>query len=122
MRMEETVTVQKFVGNKGGSLRMSAMQIRSQIAPEALRLMLLAFGIQHSYRVIQFEEIHQSFPHIHKETIREGLQRLASEGLLTKFTGRYCFNKLIPAEIRRRIEQRISPSGTVKVTGVGSRE
>jgi len=93
---------------------MAAMQVRYEVAPENLRLMLLAYGLNHPYRVITLEEIFQSLPHIHREKIKESLDQLASEGLLTKFSSRYCFNRPIPAEFRQLIERALTPSGTVR--------
>lgn len=94
---------------------MAMMQLRIEIAPESLRLMLLAFGMDHPYRVIAQEEIFHSLPHVNREKIKESLEDLAAEGLLTKFSSRYCFNKPIPAEVRRSMEQVITPSGTVRI-------
>jgi len=94
---------------------MAAMQVRTQIAPENLRLMLLAYGMDHPFRVIAQEEIFQSLPHVNRETIKDMLDSLAGEGLLTKFSSRYCFNKPIPAELSRSVERTITPSGTVRI-------
>jgi RIO-like serine/threonine protein kinase len=93
---------------------MAAMQVRAEVAPEDLRLMLLAYGLDHPYRVIALEEILHSLPHIRREKAKEALDQLASEGLVTKFSSRYCFNKPIPAEFRQLIQQAITPSGTVR--------
>ncbi len=84
------------------------------IAPESLRLMLLAYGMDHSYRVVSLEEIAHSLPHVRKDEVRQALEHLAHEGLVTRFSGRYCFNKTIPADLRQNIEQFITPSGTVR--------
>lgn len=92
---------------------MAVMQVRSQVAPENIRLMLLAYGLGNPYRVIAQEEIFQSLPHVSSEKIKEMLDQLAGEGLLTKFSSRYCFNKPLPAGLGRSVEQRITPSGTV---------
>jgi hypothetical protein len=94
---------------------MAMMQVRIEMEPTSLRLLLLAFGMDHPYRVIAQEEIFHSLPHINREKIKESLDGLAAEGLLTKFSSRYCFNKPIPAELRRSIEQVITPSGTVRI-------
>jgi RIO-like serine/threonine protein kinase len=75
------------------------------IAPENLRLMLIAYGMDHAYRVIGLEEITHSIPNVRKDEVREVLERLAQEGLVTRFSGRYCFNKAIPTELRHNIEQ-----------------
>lgn len=92
---------------------MSAL-IGNYIAPENLRLLLLAYGINHAYRVISLEEIAHSIPHIRRDEIREVLEELAQEGLVTRFCGRYCFNKTFPIELRQDIERIITPSGTVR--------
>ena len=87
----------------------------NHIAPENLRLMLLAFGLNHAYRVVSLDEITHSIPHVRKDEVRSVLEVLAQEGLLTRFSGRYCFNKTIPAELRQDIERLITPSGTVRL-------
>jgi RIO-like serine/threonine protein kinase len=84
------------------------------IAPENLRLLLLAYGINHAYRVISLEEIAQSLPHVRRDEVREVLEELAQEGLVTRFCGRYCFNKTFPLELRQDIERIITPSGTIR--------
>ena len=85
-----------------------------RIAPDNLRLMLLAYGIDHAYRVISFDEIAHAVPHVSRDEIREVLETLAEQGLVTRFSGRYCFNKAIPPEIRHDIEAFITPSGTIR--------
>jgi hypothetical protein len=85
-----------------------------QIAPENLRAMLLAYGINHAYRVVTLEEINHSMPHIRTDDVRSVLEHLAQEGLVTRFSGRYCFNKNIPANLRQSVEQLITPSGTIR--------
>ena len=92
---------------------MAVVEVRAQVAPENLRLMLLAYGMGNPYRVIAQEEIFQSLPHINREKVKEMLDQLAGEGLLTKFSSRYCFNKPLPADLGRSVERRITPSGTV---------
>lgn len=86
----------------------------NQIAPESLRAMLLAYGINHAYRVVTLEEIKHSMPHARSDEVRQVLERLAQEGLVTRFSGRYCFNKTIPGDLRQSIEQIITPSGTMR--------
>ena len=86
----------------------------NQIAPESLRAMLLAYGINHAYRVVTLEEINHAMPHVRGADVRSVLERLAQEGLVTRFSGRYCFNKAIPGELRQSIEQLITPSGTIR--------
>jgi hypothetical protein len=85
-----------------------------RIAPEHLRFMLLAYGLGHAYRVVSIDEIAQEISHVKKEEIRSGLDRLAEEGLVTRFSGRFCFNRAIPEEVRRIIEQSVTISGTLK--------
>jgi len=91
-----------------------ARKFEKHIAPEILRLILLAYGINHSYRVVGVEEIAQSVPHARRDEIRDVLDGLVKEGLVTRFSGRYCFNKSIPIELRHNVEQLITPSGTIK--------
>src|SRR4030095_6752286 len=86
----------------------------NHIAPESLKLMLLAYGIDHAYRVLSLDEIAHSIPHVRKDEVREVLEFLAQEGLVTRFSGRYCFNKAIPVELRQEIERLITPSGTIR--------
>ena len=86
----------------------------SHIAPDSLRLMLLAYGIDHAYRVISLEEITHSLPHVRRDEVRTVLETLAQEGLVTRFSGRYCFNKAIPGDLRHNIDQLITPSGTIR--------
>ena len=96
---------------------MAAMHIKTEVAPENLRLMLLAYGMEHPYRVLALEEIFHYLPGVDREKIRGILDGLATEGLLTKFSSRYCFNRSIPDELRRSIERALTPSGTLKVAG-----
>ncbi|HVG18418.1 MAG TPA: hypothetical protein VNI02_05145 [Blastocatellia bacterium] len=94
---------------------MAAVYERGEVAPEDLRLMLLAYGLDNAYRVITFEEIAQSLPRVKRDDIRGELDRLADQGFLMKFSGRYCFNKPIPVEVRREIERMITSSGTIRM-------
>jgi len=91
-----------------------AARIGKHVAAESLRLMLLAYGIEHAYRVISLEEIAHSIPHVMRDEVRDGLENLAQEGLVERFSGRYCFNKIIPADLRHDIEKLITPSGTIR--------
>ena len=86
----------------------------NHIAPERLRLMLLAYGMEHAYRVVSLEEIAHSIPYGRRDEVRRVLEELAQEGLVTRFSGRYCFNKAIPGELRQNIEEFITPSGTIR--------
>ena len=87
---------------------------RHHIEKESLRAMLLAFGIEHAYRVISLEEITHEIPYARKHEVQSLLEDLAQEGLVTKFSGRYCFNKAIPMELRHSIERLVTPSGTMR--------
>jgi len=102
--------LRKAIGGKD----VMATRFEKRTAPESLRLILLAYGIDHSYRVVGVEEIAQSVPHARRDEIREVLDRLAKEGLVTRFSGRYCFNKSIPPDLRHSIDELITPSGTIK--------
>lgn len=86
----------------------------SHISPESLRLMLLAYGMDHSYRVVSVEDIAHALPHVRRDEVRAVLNHLASEGLVTRFSGRYCFNQSIPQDLKQSIEQLITPSGTIR--------
>ena len=85
-----------------------------EIAPDNLRLMLLAYGIGNAFRVISLEDISHTMPHVNKELIKKGLDCLAEEALVTKFSGRYCFNRPVPNDLRRFVERTITPSGTLR--------
>ncbi len=87
---------------------------RYHVEQESLRAMLLAFGMEHAYRVISLEEIAHEIPYAGKHEVRSLLEDLAREGLVTKFSGRYCFNKAIPVELRHSIERLVTPSGTIR--------
>ena len=87
----------------------------NHISPENLRLMLLGYGLNHSYRVVSLDEIVHSIPHVRRDEVRNVLEGLAHEGLVTRFSGRYCFNKSIPSELRQAIERLITPSGTIRL-------
>jgi hypothetical protein len=94
---------------------MAAMYVRGEVAQENLRLMLLAYGLENAYRVVTLEEIARSLRHFRRDEIKDGLDHLFEEGLLMKFSGRYCFNKSIPNEVRNHIERSVTPSGTIKM-------
>lgn len=87
----------------------------SMIKPEYVRLVVLGYGLSHAYRVLGVDEIGQCLPLVGRKELKEALERLADEGLVTRFSGRFCFNKAIPPEIRRSVEAAVTPSGTVKV-------
>jgi hypothetical protein len=86
----------------------------NHIAPENLRLILLSYGIDHAYRVISLEEITHAIPHVRRDEVQNMLEHLAQEGLVTRFSGRYCFNKTIPGDLRHNIEELITPSGIIR--------
>ena len=86
----------------------------NHIAPENLRLILLSYGLDHAYRVISLEEIAHAIPHVRRDEVQSVLEHLAQEGLVTRFSGRYCFNKTIPGELRHSIDELITPSGTIR--------
>ena len=94
---------------------MAAIYGGSEIAPEHLRLMLLDFGLDHPYEVVSLNDVARAIPHISKEMIRQGLDDLVGEGLLSRFTRRYCFNKPIPQDLRRNIGELVTPSGTIRI-------
>jgi len=93
---------------------MAAMIRAGKISTEQLRFMLLAYGLEHAYRVVGVDEVAQEVPHVKKGEIRAGLDQLADEGLVTRFSGRFCFNRAIPEDVRRLIEETVSTSGTMK--------
>ena len=91
-----------------------AASFKYHVEQESLRAMLLAFGIEHSYRVVSLEEIAHEIPYAQRQEVRSVLEDFAREGLVTKFSGRYCFNKTIPVELRQNIEKLVTPSGTIR--------
>lgn len=93
---------------------MAATFVRGEVEPEDLKLMLLAYGLNNSYRVVSLEEIARALPHVRRDEIRNELDHLAAEGFLMKFSGRYCFNKTIPNDLRRHIDRVVTPSGTLR--------
>jgi RIO-like serine/threonine protein kinase len=95
---------------------MAVPSFGSHIAPESLRLMLLAYGINHAYRVVSIEDISHALPHLRIDEVKNELNKLARDGFVTRFSGRYCFNKSIPRELQQTIEQLITPSGTIRKT------
>jgi hypothetical protein len=86
----------------------------NHIAPDSLKLMLLAYGMDHAYRVVSLDEIAHAIPYGRRDEVRSVLEDLAQEGLVTRFSSRYCFNKAIPSELRHDIERFITPSGTIR--------
>ncbi|MFY9611116.1 MAG: hypothetical protein WAU45_21215 [Blastocatellia bacterium] len=95
---------------------MLARILENSVAPDYLRLIVLGFGLNHAYRVLGFDEIAHGLPHLGRTQLKGTLENLAHEGLVTRFAGRFCFNKTIPPELRKRVESAITPSGTVRAT------
>ncbi len=93
---------------------MAARLLENGIEPEYTRLLALGFGLRHAYRVLSLGEIAASIRHVSLQDLKETLEQLASEGLLTRFSGRYCFNKAIPEELRNAVARAITPSGRVR--------
>ena len=93
---------------------MVARMFENGVAPEYLELLVLGFGLNHAYRVLSLEEIANGLPHLGRSELKQALERLASEGLLTRFSGRFCFNRTISPELRRQVESAITPSGTMR--------
>ena len=85
------------------------------LAPNDVKLLLLAYGIGRGYRVLTFEEIAQAHEHVSRQVIRQGLDQLAAEDLVSRFAGRYCFNKPIPTDLLRDVEHLVTASGTVRL-------
>lgn len=94
---------------------MVAIFASMKVAPDNLRLMLLAYGIENAYRVVSLEDIAHSMPHVRKELIKKGLDSLAEESLVTRFSGRYCFNRPVPNDLRHAVERMVTPSGTIRL-------
>src|SRR5262245_28062695 len=94
---------------------MLAKPLKTAVPPGQLRLLLLAYGLSHPFRVVGLDEITDWIGHPDRPQVRNALEALAFEGLVTRFSGRFCFNRTIPNELRILVEQTISPSGTVRV-------
>lgn len=94
---------------------MSASILENNVALEYSRLLVLGFGLSHAYRVLGLDEIAQGLPDLGRKDLKEALEGLANEGLVTRFSGRFCFNRTIPPELRKRVESEITPSGTMRV-------
>lgn len=93
---------------------MAASSWDDGVAPEYSRLLVLGFGLSHEYRVLGLDEIANNLPHLGRKQLKETLESLADEGLVTRFSGRFCFNKAIPAELRTAVENAVTPSGTIR--------
>jgi hypothetical protein len=66
-----------------------------------VRLALLNYGRRNGYRVVTADEVSESLVEFSRDDIRRCLDELANEELLTRFVGRYCFNKEIPFQLRK---------------------
>ena len=93
---------------------MVARLLESRIEPEYIRLIVLGFGLSHAYRVLGVDEIVNALPHIGRKELKAALERLADEGLVTRFSGRFCLNRPIPGELRKDVEAAVTPSGTIR--------
>ena len=72
-----------------------------------VRLALLNYGARNGYRVVTAEEVSESLVGFRREDIRRCLDQLANEELITRFAGRYCFNKEIPFQLRSAIRRKL---------------
>lgn len=86
-------------------------------AADQVELLLLGFGTAHAYRVFSLSEVADAMPHISKELLRQSLERLADRGLLTRFAGRYCFNKDVPCDVRLSVEGSATNDGAAQLKG-----
>jgi len=68
--------------------------------PDDVRLALLSYGSRNSYRVVTADEVSQTLVGFSPDEIRQCLDQLATEELLTRFVGRYCFNKELPFPLK----------------------
>jgi hypothetical protein len=93
----------------------------SKVAPEYVRPIVLGFGLRHAYRVLSLDEIAQEIPNVGRIQLKETLEELATEGLVTRFSGRFCFNKAIPPNLARHVDSNIAPSGNIRVFERGTR-
>lgn len=93
---------------------MVARMLNSRFEPQYVRLLVLAYGLNHAYRVLSIDEIAVGLPPVGRKELKEALERLALEGLVTRFSGRFCFNKAIPGELRQEVEHLITSSGTIR--------
>lgn len=94
---------------------MTAILDGNGIASHHLRMTLLDYGIDNEFKVVTLDEISRAISHVDKELLREGLDQLAEEGLVTRFAGRYCFNKPIPMEDRQIVNRNMTSSGTIRM-------
>lgn len=85
-----------------------------RIEPEYVELLVLGYGLNHAYRVLGVDQIANGLPLVGRKELKEALERLADEGLVTRFSGRFCFNKQVPSEIRNKVDAAVTSSGTVR--------
>lgn len=93
----------------------------TRIEPGYVKLLVLGYGLSHAYRVLGVDQIANGLPLVGRKELREALELLADEGLVTRFSGRFCFNKQVPPEIRTRVDEAVTPSGTVRIGQLRSR-
>jgi hypothetical protein len=110
-----------FRREKSRELEMVARLWDSKVAPEYVRPIVLGFGMRHAYRVLSFDEIAQEIPNVGRNELKETLEQLATEGLVTRFSRRFCFNKAIPPNLTRHVESAITPSENIRVFERGTR-
>jgi len=75
-----------------------------------VRLALLNYGSRNGYRVVTADEVSDCLSSFNREEIKKCLDQLATEELLTRFAGRYCFNKEIPFHVRDAARRRKAAS------------
>ena len=75
-----------------------------------VRLALLNYGSRNGYRVVTADEVSDCLSSFNREEIKKCLDQLATEELLTRFAGRYCFNKEIPFHVRDAARRRNTAS------------
>jgi hypothetical protein len=73
-----------------------------------VRLALLNYGLRNGYRVVTADEVSETLRSFSRDDIKGCLDQLANEELLTRFAGRYCFNKEIPFQVRDAMRRKAS--------------
>ena len=96
---------------------MTGSILGSDVTQADLRLKLLSFGMNHPYRVVNLDEISASIGNSDKEMVKKVLEFMSAEGLVTRFSGRFCFNRPIPSDLRKMVEK-ASPLSRV-TTAIG---
>ena len=71
-----------------------------------VRLALLNYGSRNGYRVVTADEVSDCLSGFNRDEIKKCLDQLANEELLTRFAGRYCFNKEIPFHVKDAAKRR----------------